>query len=163
MDIITILSLASSAAGTVNSATNTVDKLRLLIKGDQIDKAAVSEICLDLYGKLIDAKQSQVRLEDLLRALKREIDERNEFDAKMRNYSLVCLPAGGKVYALKDDADEIHHFICPKCVQDRATSILQGAFDYYWLECPTCGNKFAQQRRCQDTVAVDDWNPLDGL
>lgn len=145
MDIPALISLAANAATALATAVGLADKLREMVDGGKAGKAEMMPLLLDIYRQLLDAKRSQMTLEEALRTLQREQADRDQRDLEFARYALAPTPEGDLVYYLKKGSEngEPPHCICPNCKANGYKSILQT--EGSGLFCHRCKALFADQ------------------
>lgn len=156
-DIAGILSLVGAATSSIVSATEAGKNLKQLFRRPEVDVAASKELVLELLDKLIDAKEAQMQIQDLVLALQGELKQRDQFEAELARYTLSDTGRGAAVYRLKSDDDrgEPAHSICPRCVAKGEKSILQPSLDrHHCLYCPSCKAEFLTMDGEDPTILV---------
>lgn len=81
-------------------------------------------------------KKSEMKFQ--LMALQNELAKAQAFQSDLDCYDLWETPAGAIVYRLRQEAADNQplHYLCPKCIEGKRKSILQGHVE--WRQCTTC-------------------------
>lgn len=145
MDIAALVSLAGTASQTILTATEIGKNLKQAFRAPEIDVAASKQLVLELLDKLIDAKTTQMEIQEAVLTLQRDLQDRDRFEADLARYALEDTGRGAVVYALKQDdgTGDPPHRLCPACVANRKKAILQPATNRQnCLACPVCNARF---------------------
>lgn len=115
-----------------------------------IHDAAVRDGAVLMIQKgVIDAQAAQMALVQEVGELKAQIARFETWDAEKQRYDLQEIDSGVLAYRIKPSmqGSEPDHYICPRCYEDRAKSILQAATRNpgRWAihMCPRCKTEFA--------------------
>ncbi len=144
------LNLIQSAVKLAGSSGQAVEKLaggfsaiKKMIQSSQSGadsdvKLALSEMAM----QLADAKLANAELTMQLASLHKAVIKAHDFKEKLDQYDLWETPFGAHVYRYQkqEQSNKPTHFICPKCVEDEKTHILQGG--EVLKTCPECKTKF---------------------
>ncbi len=162
MNITEIFETFGSGASAIGTGLDIAAKLRALLKSRDVPDPEMMALVLDLYDKLIDAKQAQAAGEEALAALHRKIAELEQSGAEFERYSLTETPGGDTIYALKEGsaAGEPPHYICPKCRADSKKAILQPRGTQH--HCLTCGGQFQTSPKASGVLTTGRHNIFDG-
>ena len=120
----------------VNDLHNDISTLRLQISSITSEK---------------EAKEEEVR------ALKKDLVDRERWDEESARYRLHELGPGIFVYAVKPECQgaEPMHYLCAKCYADKIKSLIQalvvGGPNY---QCHKCGSKFRLDQPSAESVRV---------
>jgi len=144
-EIASIVGLVGTATSSIVGATEAGKNLKDIFGRPEVDIAASKQLVLDLLEKLIDAKQAQMEIRDLVMTLQSELKERDQFETDLARYSLTKTDRGATVYRLKegDPSGEPIHHLCPYCAAKRTKSFLQPApHRANCLYCTPCKTDF---------------------
>jgi len=139
-----MLSHIPEALAALNNLKNLVQSL-----SDAKTNAALREQAVELNFAIIDATNAviaiQTQYQTLLEekdSLKKELMNRENWDAEASKYTLIEIDRGVSVYALKPEykSTATPHWLCPNCYQNRKPSILQRGESktkhHYVFRCP---------------------------
>lgn len=139
-EFLTALGLVQQTAAVIDSAASLTEKVKKMISGPEPDTVAAKLLVLEIAEKLIEARTTQSKQQEVLAQLQKVIERNERFDHEAQRYALQKTDLGGFVYTLKPDhADgQPPHDLCAACFDDRKKSILQFT-QMNTLTCPKCG------------------------
>jgi superfamily II helicase len=125
---------ALAIAGMIQSFKTMTDLGKALL--GMRDAALIREKVIELNGEILSAQAGalatqadQAALLKHVHELEKEVTDLKAWNAEKQKYELTKASPYADVFAyvLKDDSgsSEPHHYICPKCYEDRIKSILQ--------------------------------------
>ena len=138
----------ATAMGGLKAAAKAVQGLHELRTKQEVDAVRAN-----LLGKLIDAQQAVLELQQSAGALRDEnlaLKEENRhlraFEGERERYELKSLGPGATVYSPKEELhpDAPSHHLCAQCFEGAKRSILQHAGyegSERILECPGCKSR----------------------
>lgn len=146
---------AKAMAGAVSGIADLATGIKSLVQsskrsgGPEVE-AAVNQLLLAVENARL---QNRI-LEIALSRYQEEVHRAQEAQADLARYERCETPAGYFVLRLKDaeSSAEPTHFICPKCYEERARSILQGG--RFKKSCKKCGADFAFEPRPRKSVTI---------
>lgn len=142
-DIGKIFKLAGSGGSAIGQLASGVDRVKGLFQRSEAGTDPEIKLALaDLTDQVANAKVANAELKVELSALQQALREANAFKTDLERYELHETPLGSVIYRLRDEMqnDEPLHYLCPRCVEDKTKSILQGHEGY--RECPVCKTGF---------------------
>lgn len=98
------------------------------VMGDRKGSAELREInakILDAQQFALEAQQEQFELRQKILALQNEIGALREFGEEKKNYELRDIAGEAFVYGPVANSDLLPHWLCSKCFEQDAKSILQ--------------------------------------
>lgn len=112
---------------------------------DQKVKEKVSE-ALEKIGKVQDdlfqVREDLLRLQEENHKLAESLREKESWNTRMSDYSLVAISGGSTIY---QSSSEPKHFICPSCTEKKEIHILQRTNDSY-VSCPSCKTSYQTKK-----------------
>lgn len=137
------IGLAKDGFGLVKEASGVAGKLRDVFSGSKEKAPDFDTVSLasDLAQKLLNAQVAQSEIMNRLLELEAALKEADRREAEAQRYTLVSLPEGVFVMALKeaDPKGEPLHYLCQQCFEAGKKHILQPSFGISnHVECPTC-------------------------
>ncbi len=144
-DVRGAISLAKDGFGLVKEASGVAGKLRDVFSGAKEKAPDFDTVGLasDLAQKLLNAQIAQSEIMNRLLELEAALKEAQRKQDEAERYTLVTLPLGALVLALKDGdpKGEPPHYLCHACFEDGKKRILQPfGRSLSTLECPGCRN-----------------------
>lgn len=125
--------IARNGATALNTAVGTIDTLKALFKStEQPPIDDVRKTITDLNERILDAREANIRLRDLINDLRDEMFELKRREEKFAGYELWETPLGSHVYRSAPGVNPVH-YLCPTCHDAGVKTILQG--DRYGKGC----------------------------
>lgn len=117
----------------------------------ELKVAEIRELLISAQESALDAQSERSALMQRIHDLESQLAEYDEWEEESAKYELAEVSPSVFVYALKGDADQSpHHFLCPRCFEDKTKSILlrsgyvnEGTEP---LSCPRCELKIYVER-----------------
>jgi len=112
----------------------------------------LQQAILEAQASTTAARAEQDRLQDEARALRRKIEELEDWKADTARYSLRQVGQGVTLYALGEGEAGPAHFLCPACFNAKRKSIVQKTQetrhgDYFIHRCPSCSAAYEFEER----------------
>ncbi|MBY6118551.1 hypothetical protein KUV64_05365 [Mameliella alba] len=142
-DIGNFTKLVANGGSAIGQLASGLDRVKGLFKRSEAGTDPEIKLALaDLTDQVANAKVANAELKFELTSLQQALREANAFKTDLERYELHETPAGSIIYRLRDEMqnDEPLHYLCPRCVEDKTKSILQGHEGY--RECPVCTTGF---------------------
>lgn len=140
-DITDALTQARTGAGSIKDIVSSFKEVRSLFSSGKGIPSGGEALITDLYGKLIDAQESNALLHEMMVSLREKVRQIEDFEAKRAQYVLREASPGSFVL-FKDacpETGEPAHCACVTCAEHGKISILQS--DKHETFCPDCGTR----------------------
>ena len=121
------IDIARQAATKLNSAVSVVDRLKTMFKPSEpppMDEVRETVTCL--RDQIMDAREVNVSLREVIGDLRDEMIELKRKQEKFAGYELWETPTGHHIYRSTDGVEPLH-YLCPHCHDAGVKTVLQGS------------------------------------